>query len=77
MITVAYVNFWGQGINNIQDWWLSEFIKHNIDNDMKIINYNQNPDILIASCFGNINIIKIKLTNAQNITFSFLLDISI
>jgi len=58
MITIAYVNFWGQEINNVQDWWLSEFVKYNIDNDTKIVNYNENPDILIASCFGNINIIK-------------------
>lgn len=58
MITVAYVNFWGQQLKNVQDWWLSEFIKHNIESETKLVNYNQNPDILIASCFGNINIIK-------------------
>lgn len=56
MITVAYVNFW-MGLN-AQDWWLSKFIKHNIDTDVKIINYNHNPDILFVSCFGGIDIIK-------------------
>ncbi len=58
MITIAYVNFWSQSMNMTQDFWLFEFIKNNIDFDSKLINYNQHPDILIASCFGNINIIK-------------------
>jgi hypothetical protein len=58
MITIAYVNFWDQSQNSIQDWWLSEFVKHNIDCEIKIVNYQENPDILFASCFGNINIIK-------------------
>lgn len=49
--------FWGQE-SNLQDWWLSEFIKHNIDPDAKIISHNENPDVLITSCFGNINVIK-------------------
>ena len=39
MITIAYVNFWNQNLNNTQDWWLSEFIKHNIDPDIKLINH--------------------------------------
>jgi hypothetical protein len=58
MLTIAYVNFWNQNMNMIQDFWLSEFIRHNIDPNIKLVNYNQNPDILIASCFGNIDIIK-------------------
>lgn len=54
MLTISYINFWSQG----KDFWLSEFIKHNIDPNIKLVNYNENPDILVASCFGNIDIIK-------------------
>lgn len=58
MITIAYVNFWNDPYN---DKYLSEFIQNNIDNEIKHVNYNNNPDILIASVNGNINVIsKIK-----------------
>ncbi len=55
MITIAYINFWTDPFN---DRYLSEFIKENIDNDIKEVKPNQNPDILIASVNGNINLIK-------------------
>ena len=58
MITIAYINFWNQSLNMTQDFWLSEFIKYNIESNIQLIAHNKNPDILIASCFGNINIIK-------------------
>lgn len=58
MIKIAYVNFWSQHQNDIQDFWLSEFVKYNFEIETKIVNYNENPDILITSCFGDINIIK-------------------
>jgi len=54
MITLAYINFWNDPSN---DSYFTEFINHNID-QVKLINYNENPDILIASVCGNIDIIK-------------------
>jgi hypothetical protein len=60
MLTVAYVNFWPQDQYNVQDYWLFNFIKNNIDNNaiqVSLTNNNQ-IDILIASCFGDISIIK-------------------
>ncbi len=58
MITISYINFWTDPYN---DKYLSEFIKNNIDKEIEHINYNNSPDILIASVCGNINIIsKIK-----------------
>ena len=53
MITIGYLNFWQN--NKINDIWFTKFVKENIDNNIKEINYTQNPDILICSCFGNIN----------------------
>ena len=55
MITIAYINFWKDPFN---DKYFSEFIKHNIDNNVKHVNPNNNPDILIASVNGNIHTIN-------------------
>jgi hypothetical protein len=57
-LTMAYINFWPQNYNHIQDWWLSEYIKHNISLEYELVPPNDDPDILIASCFGDINEIK-------------------
>lgn len=54
-VTVAYINFWKDPIN---DKYLSKFIKKNIDNDVKHVNINEYPDILISSCRGDINRVK-------------------
>ena len=54
MITLSYVNFWKDPTN---DNYFTHFINKNIDN-VQIVNYNNNPDILIASVFGSINIVK-------------------
>lgn len=55
---IAYINFWKDPYN---DKYLSMFIKKNFNRDIIHVNYNDNPDILIASVNGNINIIdKIK-----------------
>jgi len=54
MITLAYINFWNDPDN---DTYFTDFINHNIG-QVKLVNYNENPDILITSVFGNINIIK-------------------
>ena len=54
MITIAYINIWQDNPNN---YYFTNFFKYYL-NDIKIVNYYENPDILIASCTGNINIIK-------------------
>lgn len=54
MIKLAYVNFWKDPTN---DNYFTHFINKNIDN-VQIVNYNNNPDILIASVFGGINIVQ-------------------
>lgn len=57
-IKIAYINFWNDPYN---DKYLSNFIKINLNCNIIHVNYNENPDILIASVNGNINIIdKIK-----------------
>lgn len=54
MITIAYVNFWKDPTN---DNYFTKFIEYNIG-DVNVIKHTDNPDILIASCMGNINIIR-------------------
>jgi hypothetical protein len=52
MLNVAYVNFWPQNTLNVQDYWVFEFIKNNIDaNCVLITNLNdaKHVDILIKS----------------------------
>ena len=61
MITLSYVNFWKDSTN---DNYFTQFINKNIDN-VQIVNYNNNPDILIASVFGGINIVQ----NSKNLFF--------
>ena len=51
MITISYINFWTDPEN---DAYFTKFINYNIG-ETKLINPNDNPDILIASVFGNIN----------------------
>ena len=54
MITLSYINFWNI---NVKDFYFTHFINKNIDT-VQIVNYNTNPDILIASVFGDINSVK-------------------
>ena len=54
MITLSYTNFWNINVN---DFYFTHFINKNIDT-VKIVNYNNNPDILIASVFGDINSVQ-------------------
>ncbi len=56
MITIAYINYWPQTVD-IQDFWLSNFVKENIG-DIIHIKPDENPDILFCSCFGNIENVK-------------------
>lgn len=56
MLSISYVNFWNDKNN---DRYLSKFIDENIGKT-KEIHYNNNPDILISSCMGNINVKNIK-----------------
>lgn len=60
MITIAYINYWNDPHN---DNYFTKFIEENIG-PVKKVNHNENPDILIASCMGNIN-------NVRNIKAKF------
>jgi hypothetical protein len=51
MISVAYINFWDQPHDEM---WFTKFIIENIG-EVKIVKYNENPDILFASVDGSIN----------------------
>ena len=51
MITIAYINFWEDSNN---DDYFTKFISYNIG-ETKLVKLTDNPDILIASVFGNIN----------------------
>ena len=59
MITLAYINFW-EDVNN--DDYFTIFIEKNIGK-VRLVNYNENPDILISSVNGDIY--KIKNINAK------------
>jgi hypothetical protein len=59
MITLAYLNFW-EDPNN--DDYFTIFIEKNIGK-VRLVNYNENPDILISSVNGDIY--KIKNINAK------------
>ena len=49
---ISYINFWPQ--KYIIDFWLSNFCKSIFDEEIEIVNYRNNPDILFCSCFGKI-----------------------
>jgi hypothetical protein len=51
MITISYINFWEDPTN---DSYFTKFINYNIG-ETKLVKSNENPDILIASVFGDIN----------------------
>ena len=53
MITIAYINYW----KDDKDHYFTKFIKHNIG-ATKIVSADENPDILISSCMGNINNVR-------------------
>ena len=50
MLTLAYINYWDAKYEEI---YFTKFITANIG-EVKIVGPSENPDILIASCFGNI-----------------------
>jgi hypothetical protein len=54
MVTIAYINYWNDPHN---DKYFTKFIELNVGKVIEI-NPNNNPDILIASCMGNINIVR-------------------
>ena len=57
MITIAYINFW-EDPSNSSDNYFTKFILYNIG-ETTLVKPNENPDILIASVFGDIsNVIK-------------------
>ena len=51
MITIAYINYWSDPHN---DNYFTKFIEENIG-PVKQVTFKDNPDVLIASCMGNIN----------------------
>jgi alpha(1,3/1,4) fucosyltransferase len=53
MVTIAYLNFWPRNRNDIQDNWFTHFFNANFGG-CTVVNPNDNPDVLICSCFGNI-----------------------
>ena len=54
MITIAYINYWNDPQN---DNYFTKFIEENIG-PVKKVNPGDYPDILIASCMGNINNVR-------------------
>lgn len=54
MITLSYINFWNDPNN---DSYFTKFIAENIG-QVKIVKYNENPNILISSVNGNINNVR-------------------
>jgi hypothetical protein len=54
MITIAYINYWTDQHN---DNYFTKFIEENIG-QVKKVKIHESPDILIASCMGNINDVK-------------------
>lgn len=62
MIKIAYVSFWTDPDN---DSWLTHFINENIGKT-NIVKINENPDILITSCMGQLSTFNtVKNTNAN------------
>lgn len=59
MITISYINFWKDPEN---DNYFTNFIQYNLG-PIKLVNPTENPDILIASCSGNIK--KVQIVNAK------------
>ena len=47
---ISFVNFWEK-----TPPWLVKFFKINICDDTSVVELNENPDILFASCMGDIN----------------------
>ena len=53
-ITLAYINFWKDSDNSD---YFTHFIKEQLEEDVTVVHYSKNPDILIASVNGPINVI--------------------
>lgn len=61
MIKISYLFFWYENMDD--EFYFSRYIKHHFG-DMKIVNHNDNPDILFVSVFGY-NLDYIKQINAK------------
>lgn len=62
MFTIAYINYWEDTTNSS---YFTKFITHNIG-DVKLVTPEDNPDILIASVFGDINNVNKYNAKMQN-----------
>tara|TARA_Y100000389_G_C17450808_1_gene514659 strand:- start:603 stop:1490 length:888 start_codon:yes stop_codon:yes gene_type:complete len=54
MISISYINIWEQPH---KEYYFTKFIEQNIGL-VKHVKHTENPDILIASCFGNIHNVR-------------------
>jgi alpha(1,3/1,4) fucosyltransferase len=59
MIRLAYINFWKDPTN---DSYFTHFISENLG-QVQVVDPGDNPDILIASCIGDIN--NVRTTDAK------------
>jgi len=64
-IRIAYINFW---VDPKNDGYLTQFISENIG-PVELVRFNENPDLLIASCFGDIN--RVLNTRAKKKIFYY------
>lgn len=65
LIRIAYINFW---VDPKNDSYLTQFISENIGS-VELVRFNENPDLLIASCFGDIN--RVLHTRAKKKMFYY------
>lgn len=74
-LKIKYINWWNRSLNNIQDNWLLNFITNILKDkydDINIIEINNDniPDIILCSCFGNINNVNnVRYKNVIKIFF--------
>lgn len=55
MVNISHINLWPGGEKTILVWF-SSFLSVNIENiNINIVKHNEEPDILLCSCFGHIN----------------------
>lgn len=60
---ILYINFWNNN-GDIQDRWFTHFLENNLNIKLIEINKNEEPDILISSCMGNLEKLQ-KYTNCK------------
>lgn len=56
-LNILYINFWNNN-GDIQDRWFTYFLEKNLNISLIEINEDDNPDIIISSCMGNLDKVK-------------------